>query len=236
MSSLCHLICSWLICIIADSKQRRTSRIPRCSPLQNGLSFEFKDKFPRRYKLPFCSQYSKSCCRPSDSQRIFNAIKPVLQSDEISSKCKKLTSEIYCSSCSADVGTRKINGICLNYCNEWYNQCRDEYYVFDLANKLQACTANSTVCSPLHSFIANGTDFCEVNGFEINYIYLNCFDGTNKINNGQRKKIKLLNSKKNKNKKEKKKKKSKAKKQSKKQRKLNSLKKKIKAKQSKAKQ
>merc|ERR1712228_379346 len=184
----------WIILFIKATD----SRIPRCSPLQNGLSFEF-EKYPRRYKLPFCSQYKKSCCRPSDTQRIFNEIKPILQSDDISSKCRQLTTDIYCSSCDPGIGTKQMNGICINYCNEWYDACRNEYYYLDLVGKIKTCTVNSTVCSPLHTFIGNGTDFCRVSGFEINDIYLSCFDGKKKDRfNQKHKNPKLLKSKTNK--------------------------------------
>eukprot|EP01084_Bolivina_argentea_P079339 143930_1 len=185
---LCITISIWLI--------HSRKRIPRCQPIHHGLDFEF-DKFPRRYQLPFCQQYKKTCCKPSDSHRIFNEIKLTIQNDAISAKCRQMSSDIWCSACNPDIGTQRIIDICIPFCNKWYDECRNEYYYLDITDKLKPCNKYSTVCSPLYSFISNGTQFCQASGFDINYIYLNCFDGQKKdhYNILNKKNIKMLNSK-----------------------------------------
>ena len=170
-------------------------RMPRCEPLQHGLEFTFDGiKFPRRYKqLPFCSQHKKSCCKPSDSHRIFNEMKPLIQNNNVSAKCKQLTNEIWCSSCHKSIGTHQMIGICSHYCDKWFNECRNEYYFLDISDRIKPCTNESVVCSKLDSFINNGTDLCIASGFRVNYVYLDCFDDTKKESyKPSKKNIKLL--------------------------------------------
>ena len=53
----------------------------------------------------------------------------------------------------------------------------NEYYYLDMYGNLKFCNDDSMICSPLHSFINDGKEFCELSGFDTNHISINCFDG-----------------------------------------------------------
>eukprot|EP00485_Elphidium_margaritaceum_P011089 CAMPEP_0202703800 /NCGR_PEP_ID=MMETSP1385-20130828/16604_1 /ASSEMBLY_ACC=CAM_ASM_000861 /TAXON_ID=933848 /ORGANISM="Elphidium margaritaceum" /LENGTH=125 /DNA_ID=CAMNT_0049361703 /DNA_START=200 /DNA_END=574 /DNA_ORIENTATION=- len=88
--------------------------------------------------------------------------------------------DILCSSCHPQVGTHEIKGICQDSCNVWYDACRNEYYFVNMYGQLTLCTDDALICAPLHTFIANGTEFCTASGFEPNYVTINCFDAHSK--------------------------------------------------------
>eukprot|EP01083_Nonionella_stella_P018429 51344_1 len=173
---LCKMFLAVIIslCVLTECKKHR-KRITRCRSLTN---VDFDLRWPRRQSLPFCNQYKKkTCCSPSHAHKIFNTIKPLLKSNDISQKCKQMTIDIWCSSCHPLIGTHHLHGICTHYCDEWYHQCQNEYYYVDMYGQLQACQDNSDVCSPLNRFIGSGQHFCELSGFETNHVCINCFDG-----------------------------------------------------------
>ena len=47
----------------------------------------------------------------------------------------------------------------------------------DIYGKLRFCSDDSLICAPLHSFINDGSEFCELSGFETNHIFVNCYNG-----------------------------------------------------------
>ena len=48
----------------------------------------------------------------------------------------------------------------------------------DIYGKLRFCNDdNSLICAPLHSFINDGSEFCELSGFQTNHIFINCYNG-----------------------------------------------------------
>ena len=78
-------------------------------------------------------------------------------------------------------------------CDAWYAACREHFYYRDISDRLRMCSEESTVCAALHSFIANGTEFCSASGFEVNHVYLDCFDAQKEGNiEGNKKKRKKL--------------------------------------------
>eukprot|EP01083_Nonionella_stella_P062136 161640_1 len=145
---------------------------------KSASNFYFNHHLPTKRSLPFCKEYNKNtCCSPVDSHKIFQSIKSILKNDNVSEICKQITMDISCSSCNPDIGTHHINGICTNYCDKWYKYCQNEYYYMDIYGQLKPCQEDSTVCSPLNTFINNGKSMCEASGFDTNHIFINCFNG-----------------------------------------------------------
>ena len=63
-------------------------------------------------------------------------------------------------------------------CDNWYHECKNEGYFFDINGALHLCNEKTLVCSPLHHFIENGTEFCRVQKWEINDVAIQCFNGS----------------------------------------------------------
>ena len=82
-----------------------------------------------------------------------------------------------CSPCDPRVGTSQIKGICTSYCNEWYNACRDDYFHYNKRGLLAACHETDIVCTKLSSIIANGTQLCELSGYDVSHISISCYNG-----------------------------------------------------------
>lgn len=53
----------------------------------------------------------------------------------------------------------------------------NEYYYLDMYGKLRFCNEDSLICAPLKTFLNDGSEFCELSGFESNHVSINCFNG-----------------------------------------------------------
>ena len=164
----------WILNVLSKYKYNKNGSC------KSTFNFEFsrKSRASSNYNLSFCNEYKhKTCCNYEHSNIILNKILPYY--DNTSIECQEITSKIFCYDCNPFVGINKLNGICIDTCNEWYNKCKNDYFIMDIQQNIIPCNDNDhVICSKLSTFIKNGHDMCTYNGYNINDIQLNCFDGT----------------------------------------------------------
>lgn len=52
--------------------------------------------------------------------------------------------------CDPEVGVGAKQAICLDFCERWYEDCRDDYFAFrELRGNLAPCSQGSLICSEL---------------------------------------------------------------------------------------
>ena len=52
--------------------------------------------------------------------------------------------------CDPEVGVGAKQAICLDFCERWYEDCRDDYFAFrELRGNLAPCSHGSLICSEL---------------------------------------------------------------------------------------
>ena len=108
MSRLLKLLCMMMALFMMTNCK---TQYGKC---QNTNSFSFYPVSPRKQSLQFCKQYNQNtCCSPSDSYTIYKDIKPLFEDENVPLECKKMTMDIWCSSCNPKIGTNELNGICI---------------------------------------------------------------------------------------------------------------------------
>ena len=87
------------------------------------------------------------------------------------SMCLATTSRVMCSHCDADVGTgvNQDGALCLNFCDEWYLACHQEYVdaYLDSSQDIPFCREDSLLCSMVYDTFDNSRQFCEFMGFRV---------------------------------------------------------------------
>lgn len=76
-----------------------------------------------------------------------------------------------CSKCDADIGTglNPNGGICLGFCEKWYQSCVDELidpYV-EQNERIPFCSSDSMICSPVNVVFKEANEFCSYLGFNV---------------------------------------------------------------------
>jgi len=70
--------------------------------------------------------------------------------------------------CQGDVGLGKIRSICSSSCNEWFDSCREEYYMSEtIGGSLLPCYGDPIVCARLDTIVKDGEQFCRKMGFRV---------------------------------------------------------------------
>eukprot|EP00483_Globobulimina_turgida_P012242 UN12264 len=165
-----------LFLINIDCKtQKRFTREPKCGDTKH---FRFDEELPTyNRELSYCKYYrGETCCNNTHTDRIIKNIYGYHEKS-VSSDCRDVSLNIGCSPCDPRIGTNQIKGICQSYCDHWYNACRNDYFHFDLRGILTACSESDIVCSKLSSITNNGSKLCELSGYDVSYISINCYNG-----------------------------------------------------------
>ncbi|KAF0697164.1 Aste57867_12158 [Aphanomyces stellatus] len=136
----------------------------------------------KQRQLDHCSKYWKnSCCNATHTLPLKRQImEPYVAG--FNSKCQALHEELTCSACHPFVGTGRMDRICPDLCDDWFDACKDEFYSPDGSHALSPCYGNALICSPLGSIVSTGREFCHKMGYtpgkSTDTEGVTCFDGS----------------------------------------------------------
>eukprot|EP00347_Sterkiella_histriomuscorum_P011777 403371133 len=141
-------------------------------------------------ELTFCYDHAgRTCCAQNDTQRIKGKVGHTKVKTEVSDQCISATAKALCSYCDGDIGLGKSSGVCQNYCENWYQQCKNDYfdpYLIQTASgggeTLPFCLKDSLICSQVSDIVDHDSiKFCNVMGVKVHddrdYNSASCFEG-----------------------------------------------------------
>eukprot|EP01084_Bolivina_argentea_P069233 126024_1 len=153
----------------------RFTKQPTCGDTKH---FRFDEELPTyNGHLSYCQYYrGHTCCNKTHTDKIILNVYAYHEAN-MSSDCRSIGLNIGCSPCDPRIGTNQIQGICQSYCNQWYFDCRNDYFHYNKRGILTACSESDVVCSKLSSIATNGSHLCQLSGFDVSHISINCYDG-----------------------------------------------------------
>ncbi|ETW06076.1 hypothetical protein H310_03670 [Aphanomyces invadans] len=160
-----------------------TSSQPLCRST-GGIKFDPTEpsRQQKQRSLEHCSKYwQNSCCNETHTIPLkLRVMEPHVAM--FNSKCQALHEELTCSVCHPFVGTGRMDRICPDLCDDWFDACKDEFYTPDGSQALSPCYGNALICSPLHTILSTGRDFCKAMGYtpgkSTDTDGVTCFDGS----------------------------------------------------------
>ncbi|OQS04739.1 hypothetical protein THRCLA_03039 [Thraustotheca clavata] len=131
--------------------------------------------------MEHCSKYHKSsCCNATHNVPLKRLILEPIAAN-VNVKCQQFHEELACSACHPHVGTSRIERICPDLCDEWYDACKDEFYMSG-NHHLAPCYGNALICSRLKDIVPTGKGFCRMMGYTPGKATdtegIDCFDGS----------------------------------------------------------
>ncbi|RHY45140.1 hypothetical protein B5M09_002119 [Aphanomyces astaci] len=162
---------------MSRSRREQASSTPSQPLCRSTGGIKFDPTEPSRQQkqrsLDHCTKYwQNSCCNATHTiplkRRVMEPIVALFNS-----KCQALHDEMTCSACHPFVGTGRLERICPDLCDDWFDACKDEYYTPDGSQALSPCYGNALICSPLHSIAMGYTP-----GKSTDTEGVTCFDGS----------------------------------------------------------
>ncbi|KDO31028.1 hypothetical protein SPRG_04215 [Saprolegnia parasitica CBS 223.65] len=149
----------------------------------NGLKFDATEppRLQRQGALEHCGKYWKhSCCNATHNLPLKRLVLEPLVAN-VNRRCQSLSEELTCSACHPLVGVGAIDRVCLDLCDDWFDACKDEFYMAE-HHRLAPCYGNALVCSPLKDIVTTGAAFCRHMGYTPGKATdaegKDCFDGS----------------------------------------------------------
>ncbi|RHY27923.1 hypothetical protein DYB32_006427 [Aphanomyces invadans] len=123
-----------------------TSSQPLCRST-GGIKFDPTEpsRQQKQRSLEHCSKYwQNSCCNETHTIPLkLRVMEPHVAM--FNSKCQALHEELTCSVCHPFVGTGRMDRICPDLCDDWFDACKDEFYTPDGSQALSPCYGNALI-------------------------------------------------------------------------------------------
>ncbi|OQR93538.1 hypothetical protein ACHHYP_02454 [Achlya hypogyna] len=175
-----------------------TDETPRCRST-GGLKFDPAEP-PRQQRpgaMEHCAKYAKNtCCNATHVLPLKRLVLEPLVAG-VNGRCQELSEELTCSACHPLMGTSRMERVCPDLCDEWFDACKHEFYMAG-NHHLAPCYGNALICSPLKDIVSTsvtrrthvalieaycrGRDFCRRMGYTPGKATdtegKDCFDGS----------------------------------------------------------
>jgi hypothetical protein len=123
-----------------------------------GMKFDANQPSRQHLKgvLEHCSKYVRnSCCNATHNLPLKRMVLEPLVAN-FNKRCQEISEEMVCSACHPYVGTGRMDRICPDMCDEWFDACKEEFYTASsMSQSLTPCYGNALVCSPLKDIVSS---------------------------------------------------------------------------------
>lgn len=159
LQSIAIILLIYSLCILLTAKTSTASAV-HCIPSLPPHRFN-PSVSPSSSSLTFCKEYSPAtCCNSTHTNIIMKQLSPFFSFslDEleegygVSEACKNYAVSIFCSPCSAEMGTGQQTGICSSSCDHFYTACQSALFE-NVNGQLQPCSSKSLICTPLNHIV-----------------------------------------------------------------------------------
>ncbi|CAK4073190.1 unnamed protein product [Aphanomyces euteiches] len=166
-----------------EAAAKAASELPTCRST-GGIKFDPLEpsRQQKQRTLEHCAKYwQNSCCNATHTLPLKRQImEPIVAN--FNTKCQAMHEELTCSACHPFIGTGRMDRVCPDLCDEWYDSCKDEFYTPSGGQSLSPCYGNALVCSPLRHIVSTGREFCKRMGYtpgkSTDTEGVTCFDGS----------------------------------------------------------
>lgn len=134
--------------------------------------------------LAVCSKFEyNTCCTRSHTLSLLRLIQPYyIAFLEQSPTCAAFSEAVLCIGCHPLIGTNQVHHICASLCDQWFQQCKHEYFSFQGLQSFShpiPCADDAVLCSQLKAVVSSGKEMCELYGLPVSSIAdeEECYDG-----------------------------------------------------------
>eukprot|EP01138_Halocafeteria_seosinensis_P005586 gb/GECG01005709.1/.p1 GENE.gb/GECG01005709.1/~~gb/GECG01005709.1/.p1 ORF type:complete len:234 (+),score=13.90 gb/GECG01005709.1/:1-702(+) len=122
-----------------------------------------KPPVKRAKSLGPCAKFEhRTCCNstaatPTD---VLKKVSAVVEADGLSESCRSYFLDAACMTCDPAIGTGASAGVCDSFCRQWYDACKDDFFIRDDAIGLKPCSSHDIICGKLDTISSGPDDFC----------------------------------------------------------------------------